>query len=110
MNQIRPACLLAASYLLCGVVGAAESDGKAVYEKWCHDCHTEGQAGTSALQKRYSGAVPAVLRERTDLQPALIKMLVRSGGLAMPNFRKTEISDAELEALANFLSAGNKDK
>jgi len=33
-----------------------------------------------------------------------VKVLVRHGISVMPQFRKTEISDAELDALAKYLS------
>lgn len=87
---------------------AAEPDGKAVYDKWCLACHRPDQVGTVRLQLKYNGSVPAVLTERTDIPPELVKVVVRSGLQVMPMFRKTEISDAELEALALFLSAARK--
>jgi (+)-pinoresinol hydroxylase len=97
-----------ATLLFHGIASSAEPSGKDVYEKWCLPCHRAGQVGTVQLQLRYKDAVPAVLTERTDLQPALIRVLVRKGGLVMPIFRKTEISDAELEALATYLTSSAK--
>lgn len=91
-----------------GIATAAEPSGQAVYEKWCLPCHRAGQVGAVQLQMRYKGAVSAVLTERTDMQPALIYVLVRKGGQVMPIFRKTEISDAELEALATYLTKSAK--
>jgi hypothetical protein len=44
------------------------------------------------------------LEDRTDLTPPFIAQAVRNGAFIMPFFRKTEISDAELEALAAYLS------
>jgi mono/diheme cytochrome c family protein len=38
-----------------------------------------------------------------------ITMMVRSGNGAMPAFRPTEISDAELAALAQWISTSKKD-
>lgn len=61
-----------------------------------------------ALQAKYKGAVPALLEKRTDLTPPLIKMYVRNGLTVMPNFRKTEISDSELDAIAAYLTRNNK--
>ena len=87
---------------------SAEPSGQSVYEKWCLPCHRAGQVGAVQLQQRYKGVVPAVLTERTDLQPALISVLVRRGGQVMPIFRKTEISDADLEALATYLTTSAK--
>ena len=44
----------------------------------------------------------------TDLTPQLIKMYVRNGITVMPTFRKTEISDADLDAIAAYLTRNNK--
>jgi (+)-pinoresinol hydroxylase len=80
--------------------------GPEVYTYWCWNCHGEGpgKPGTVALAARYQGAVPALLTERTDLSPDLVKFYVRNGFSIMPHFRKTQISDAQLEALVTYLS------
>jgi len=97
--------------LLAGPVRAEEpSDpymgGRAVYTKWCAPCHDPGviHPGTNALTVKYKGVKPGVLLEWKDLRPETVKFLVRHGISVMPQFRKTEISDADLDALANFLS------
>jgi mono/diheme cytochrome c family protein len=56
-----------------------------------------------ALQTKYEGKIPAVLLERTDMTPEFVKTFVRTGVSVMPFFRKTEISDAELDSLAAYL-------
>ena len=108
-----------------GVVGASPLPGKAgdgsvVYHKWCAGCHAADYVpkntlagadrlspvsrtplGTTILRRRYQESVPAVLDERTDLTPDLIRLFVRAGVNAMPSFRKTEISEAELDAVPN---------
>jgi (+)-pinoresinol hydroxylase len=88
----------------CSTVFAA--DGKPVYEKWCAPCHAAGPGhpGTTALAALYKGTKPAALVDRTDLTPPVVKQFVRKGVSVMPFFRKTEISDAELDALAAYLS------
>ena len=53
----------------------------------------------------YKGAKPAMLEERTDLTPEIVKHFVRTGVTVMPFFRKTEINDADLDALALYLSS-----
>ncbi len=82
------------------------TQGKAVFEKWCQPCHGDGpgKPGTNALQALYKGAKPAQLEKRTDLDAGIVKTFVRNGVSVMPFFRKTEISDQELEALAAYLS------
>jgi len=81
-------------------------DGKTVFEKWCAPCHGDGpgKPGTAALQALYKGAKPAMLEQRTDLAPEFTRAIVRTGVSVMPFFRKTEISDAELDALSKYLA------
>ena len=91
-----------------GAVGqeSASERGRQVYDKWCTPCHGsgEGKPGTIAATALYKGSKPAVLIERTDLTPAAIKTAVRSGVFVMPRFRKTEVTDAELEAIVSYLT------
>ncbi|OOG15625.1 p-cresol methylhydroxylase [Pseudomonas sp. C9] len=61
--------------------------------------------GTASLAAKYGGSLPAALEERTDMPPAFIKYFVRNGVLIMPAFRKTEITDADLELLVDYLKA-----
>lgn len=90
--------------------GLSSSRGKAVFDLWCAGCHKPvkqgepGLAGTSSLQRKYGGSVPAALEERTNLTPAYLKLIVRQGVKSMPMTRKTEISDADLDALADYLA------
>jgi mono/diheme cytochrome c family protein len=89
---------------------AAIKQGHEVFQYWCAACHGrgEGPPGTTALAALYQGAKPALLEDRTDLTPELIKLYVRNGVSVMPFFRKTEISDAELDALSVYLSRNLK--
>jgi len=82
--------------------------GHKVFDKWCFPCHGTGtgKPGTDSLAAR--GQKPAALEERTDLTAPAIRQFVRHGVLFMPTFRKTEISDAELDALAAYLTRNNK--
>ena len=84
-------------------------DGAELYQQYCIACHAEGPGhpGTMRLGIRL-GEDKAVLTKRTDLQAAYVKTIVRQGILLMPPFRPAEISDAELEALANYLSKKTK--
>jgi mono/diheme cytochrome c family protein len=102
-------CILVLA-VLSGAAQAAGPDGKAVYEHWCAPCHAPGQGhpGTQSLQLKYQGKLPAVLLERTDLTTQTIGIFVRQGVLLMAPFRKTEITDAELAALAAYLVTHGK--
>ena len=85
----------------------AAPNGEAVYNHWCAPCHAAGPGhpGTQGLQIKYRGTeTNPVLVDRTDLVPEVVKGFVRQGVLSMAPFRKTEITDAELDALAAFLA------
>ncbi len=86
------------------------AEGLRAIQDYCSMCHGEGpgQPGTMALQAKYKGAQPALLSQRTDLTPQLIKLYVRNGISIMPIFRKTEISDANLDLIADYLTRNNK--
>ncbi|WP_353228753.1 cytochrome c [Novosphingobium sp.] len=87
------------------VADAAPDAGAAVYGKWCSDCHsTAGGPGSMALERKYHGSLPAILNRRSDLSPEYISQVVRHGVSFMPSFRKTEISDAELDRLGTYLT------
>jgi (+)-pinoresinol hydroxylase len=87
-----------------------EPRGYVQYQDYCAVCHGAGvgKPGTIALKEKYKGTKPALLAERTDLTPQLIKTYVRNGISVMPFFRKTEISDADLDAIAAYLTRNNK--
>ena len=80
--------------------------GTEVFESWCGTCHGPGprMPGTIALRAKYNGEIPAALAERTDLTPAGVRFFVRNGVSIMPFFRKTEVSDSDLEALIAYLA------
>lgn len=86
---------------------AAGRDGKAVFEHQCGACHLAGGMGTNLLvkQRLVAGAPPesALLANRTDLTPDYVKMVVRMGKNAMPPQTRVDITDAELESVAQWL-------
>ena len=113
-----------ATLSLCASFGAAQppagnsrlDQGKQVYDYWCLPCHGAGLGlpgfaelpGTQQLRIKYRDtAIPPLLTERTDLVPEFVKVIVRQGVSFMPQFRKTEISDADLDALAAYLARNN---
>jgi mono/diheme cytochrome c family protein len=86
--------------------------GQAVFTKWCAPCHQAGVGsggrafpGTASLELKYKGTKPAALEQRTDLPGPVLKVFLRSGSLAMPAFRKVEIPDSDIDAIAAYLAA-----
>jgi mono/diheme cytochrome c family protein len=108
--------LAAGLTLLAGMAQAADvQQGKAEFNLWCAGCHrpmTGGgffvPAGTYVLQQQYQGKLPAALEERTDLTAPYIKTMIRTGRNIMPASRKTEISDADAENIAAYLTRNTK--
>lgn len=107
--------LLAVLLILGGVSEALAAEsaprfaaGRVVYEKWCAPCHDPGiiHPGTHALMTKYPGGArgSGLITEWTDLPASYVTFMVRHGMSVMPQFRKTEISDSELAALAAYLS------
>jgi mono/diheme cytochrome c family protein len=84
---------------------AKAARGEQVFTYWCAPCHSAGPGmpGTQALQAKYGGKLPALLLQRSDLTPQLVAYIVRNGVSVMPYFRKTEIGDADLAALAAYI-------
>ena len=84
---------------------AGEPRGYTEFQRACRVCHGSGpgKPGTRALRAKYAGKLPALLEQRTDLTPAYVKYIVRHGVTVMPPFRKTELSDADLDAIAAYL-------
>ena len=107
IRRIIAGILVSLSLLVTGQALAQDVEkGREVFQYWCAPCHDDGAArpGTVALQILYNGEKPALLEERTDLLPEYTKTIVRTGISIMPFYRKTEISDADLDALAAYLA------
>jgi mono/diheme cytochrome c family protein len=85
---------------------AAQVRGKQVYDHWCTPCHASGPGhpGTQSLEIKYRGELPAVLEDREDLTLEFVRTMVRDGILMMAPFRKTEVTDAELDDIAAYLA------
>lgn len=111
--------------LACVAVGAALSlsvaahdeapqvaHGRQVFERQCAPCHGRGVGddgsallpGTAALHEKYEGTRPAALEDRGDLSAPVITLFVRRGSGTMPFFRASELSDADIEAIASYLA------
>lgn len=113
---VATASLASASLAIGSNRAPSRHPGEVLYERWCSGCHDPAvpnkigrlgpsiPAGTLVLSERYGKDIPAPLEQRTDLTPELIETVVRNGAGFMPFFRKTELSDAELKQLADYLS------
>ncbi len=87
---------------------AGNSAGHAVFMAWCAGCHADSPLAPATVALRaMRGAENAVLEQRKDLSPALIRTLVRRGYAGMPSFRRTEIGDQDLDALVAYLSSAD---
>lgn len=80
--------------------------GYVLFQRACAVCHGNGpgKPGSRALAAKYKGSLPALLEERTDLKALYVKQVVRQGLTVMPFFRKTELSDADLDAITAYLT------
>ena len=85
---------------------ARQEQGHAVFQRWCEPCHGRASylPATAALTVKYKGKIAGALEDRKDLTAAVVKTFVRQGSFSMPPFRKTEISDADLEVLSAYLT------
>lgn len=60
--------------------------------------------GTAELQVKYGSKEMAELEKRTDLAAETVIYFVRHGTGVMPPIRKTELSDADLKSIADYLA------
>ncbi len=86
------------------MVEGATRTGEQIYQRHCSACHDAGPGhpATLLLGQKY-GAEKAVIKGRKDLNQVYVKAIVRGGLLEMPPFRPTEITDAELDVIAEFI-------
>jgi mono/diheme cytochrome c family protein len=91
-------------------VPVSGNGGEQTFHRYCWECHGDGpdRPGTMALAAKYKGAIPALLDQRSDLTIDFVTTTVRHGISVMPSMRKTEIGDAELQAIATYLAHGKK--
>jgi (+)-pinoresinol hydroxylase len=89
---------------------AQAETGKVDFLNACAVCHAAepDRPGTMSLQFKYAGRLPAALEQRTDLTPEMVRYDVRHGIAMMPSFRKTELSDAQVSAIAAYLTRKGK--
>jgi mono/diheme cytochrome c family protein len=114
--NLRFVCfLLAFGALVAGAAHADESrslsplqqEGKALFEATCVYCHNPRGWGTERLKTRLPEE-RSVLVDRTDLEPVYIRAVVRNGLISMPAYTPTDLSDAQIDAVAAYLTRNNQ--
>ena len=75
----------------------------------CVYCHGPNVWGTFTLGRRL-GADHALLEQRTDLVGPYVKTVIRAGVGSMPAFRRTELTDADVDAIVDYLTRANRAK
>ena len=61
--------------------------------------------GTAALAAKYQGRLTAQLELRSDLPAPVLRLFVRRGSGAMPAFRPSELTEAQIAQIADYLAA-----
>jgi mono/diheme cytochrome c family protein len=99
--------LCVALFLAATAAHAAGSlDGKALFTERCGMCHQTNGMGVGLLSRRAGDTSKGLLENRTDLSAAVVKVVVRNGIINMPRISRGEVSDPELNAIADYLSRG----
>lgn len=78
-------------------------EGQRLFGRKCAFCHVGKTTGAMMLGRRL-GKDHADLTRRTDLQADYVKAVVRNGLMNMPAFSRVELTDAELNQVAGWLS------
>lgn len=79
--------------------------GKELFQANCASCHNEKGFGTRILARRVPEG-QATLEARKKLSASFVKMVVRRGIGSMPQIRKAELGDQDLDAIAKYLEDG----
>jgi len=102
MGPLSPTAVSAAA----SQFAKGKTAGQEVFNRNCAACHADGVKfpGTVALNAKYDGTLPGALEDRKDLTPEMIRYFVRNGVSIMPGWRKSQLTDKELDDLANYLT------
>ena len=102
----QSACAAIASGVLALAMNTSDAaeTGQRVFANWCAPCHMDSPFAPGTIQLRQTrGPENAIIEQRTDLTEDLVRIFVRQGFAGMPKFRRTEISDRELDLLVEYL-------
>ncbi|TIX49858.1 cytochrome c [Alteraurantiacibacter aquimixticola] len=78
--------------------------GEALYVEYCAMCHTANGMGTGLLQR--AGRPQPLLELRDNLPAAFVIAAARNGIGNMPAIPRGEVSDEQMQAIADYLAAG----
>jgi mono/diheme cytochrome c family protein len=82
---------------------SSDSPAEALFVEKCAMCHRQMGMGTVILARRMERE-QAMLENRTDLTAELVESVVRQGVGNMPRISRGEVSDEELDAIAQYLA------
>lgn len=77
--------------------------GEALYVEHCMSCHGPNGMGSGLLGRRMD---QPLLERRDDLAAAYVVVAARRGVGNMPSIPRGEVSDTEMQAIAEYLGAG----
>jgi mono/diheme cytochrome c family protein len=103
MRYLVVLALLLGAPVMAASMAPAASPGIALFEEKCAMCHRGRGMGTILLARRMAPAI-ADLEKRTDLAPETLRAVVRGGIGNMPAIPRGEVSDAQLDAIADYLA------
>ena len=90
-------------------LSAQQQQGQKLFRNSCFYCHSEKVWGTLSLERRRPNG-DALLEKRTDLTPAFVRTVVRNGLGSMPAYRRTELNDADVDAIIAYLTRSSPAK
>ncbi len=99
-NMIRTLLVLAAGVCLAGVMGFAQSSGKAVYQAHCQMCHGASGIPNPGMAKMM-GIPAANSAAMKKLTPAQMFASVKNGKGKMMAF-KSQMTDAQIRATVAY--------
>jgi len=88
---------------------SSTSPAGALFVEKCAMCHRQFGMGTALLMRRVEKG-QEFLEKRPDLTADAVKQAVRVGIGNMPRIGRAEVSDAELDTIAKYLSKETREK
>lgn len=88
------------------VPSETDSSPKALFLRKCGACHASGGTGAMQLARRL-GPDQVLLSERRDLMADYIRLVVRQGLGGMPVISRGDLSDRQLDMIAEYLTRNN---